>query len=233
MREKLLELYAEWLNEIKAERFKLLSDKFSNPYFVSIPDGWESAEHRIMIVGEEGYGKWGCGKADGWSADDIEKIQRYNYETVAEILDRGADRRKFWKRFIEVYKSGYPCIWNNIDKIHFLEKRKGKYALTKEERIYLHSTNIKILKREIEILTPDVVVFFGWYYNSLVNELPEICNKLYPDGEGDNSLWKKNVCKITEKDIDYIFTYHPSWRGKYKPADYEERVIECIKNCLN
>lgn len=228
MQKELNELYKKWLNDVEDKCPEFLSDNYSNPYFVSIPDGWVNAKHKIMIVGEEGYGKWGYGKADGWAASDIEKIQQYNYDAVTQIIERGSDRRKFWQRFIKIYNLGFPCIWNNIDKIHYLQKRKGSFKLTYEERLLLHSTEIKILKEEIEILKPDVVVFFGWYGASLAKELPAIYAMLYPDGNED--LWKNSFYKITDNNINYIFTYHPSWRRK--PANYEAEVLDCVESCL-
>ncbi len=226
--DELVKYYKKWANEIKVVCPEFLSAEYSNPYFVSIPEQWESSKHKIMIVGEEGYGEWGCGKAEGWTIDDIEKIQNYNLQVAKKIIEKGSDRRKFWTRFIGVSNLGYPCIWNNLDKIHHL--RKGKCRLNVEEEILLHSTETKILQNEIDVLKPNFIIFFGWYYEALSRELPEICKQLYPKGKLDNSLWKNSFYNIEDNGTNYIFSYHPSWRKK--PTGYEQNLLNCIKSCL-
>lgn len=230
MQKELTTLYRDWNEQLKSKCSKLLSGAFSNPHYVYVPNGWESAKNRVMIVGEEGYGIWGQGKQAGLTSSDIADIQRTNGEIVDYVLAKDKDSRKFWRRFKSIKDLGVPCIWNNLDKIYYMGKDRKKCCLTTEEEKLLHSTNIKILKEEIAILKPSVVVFFGWYCDALHVELPEIWRKLYPNG--DNRLWKNSFYKIFDNDINYIFTYHPSWRGKYKPTDYEQRVIDCIKACL-
>jgi hypothetical protein len=237
MHEKLKKLYEEWSDELLLNCSALSEKDYSNPCYVSIPEGWETAEQRIMIVGEEGYGEWGCGKAYGWDKNkpawtlkDIAKIQDYNRWAIDKYA---TGRTAFWRRFKQIKDLGLPCIWNNLDKIHFLKKRKGlKHQLTTAEEQLLHSTEIKVLQEEIDILKPTVVVFFGWYYHSLVRELPEICHMLYPKGERDDSLWKYKVYKIKKDNITYIFTYHPAWHGKNKPKTYEEDVLQEVKNAI-
>ena len=76
-----------------------------------------------------------------------------------------------------------------------------QYQLTRAEEQLLHMTDIKVLRREIEILKPTVVVFFGWYYYALHMEVPEICKRLYPNGWGDDSLWKYTVYSIEQNNI--------------------------------
>lgn len=230
MQTELLKLYSRWLTELTDKCPELLSDKYSNPHYVSIPKNWENAKHRVMIVGEEGYGSWGNGKGGGLTLDNIEKIQYWNNNDVEKILNSGKDKRKFWRRFIEISKLGYPCIWNNLDKIFVRGKKNCRLSVA--DRNLLHTLPTKILKEEIGILKPDIVIFFGWYYDSLSAELPEVCARLYPKGKKDNSLWKLKVCSIDFNGGHYIFTYHPSWHGKYKPLDYEDNVLNCIKSLI-
>ena len=67
---QLTTVYEKWLNELKSSHPYLLeNDRYSNPYYLYIPKEWQAAENRIMIVGEEGYGEWGCGKQSGWTKD--------------------------------------------------------------------------------------------------------------------------------------------------------------------
>ena len=50
MQEKLKKLYEEWSDELLLNCSALSEKDYSNPYYVSIPEGWETAEQRIMIV---------------------------------------------------------------------------------------------------------------------------------------------------------------------------------------
>ena len=56
MREKamrqLQDAYARFLRDIEKDAPGLMGDKYSNPYFISIPEKWF----------EEGFGTYGCGK---------------------------------------------------------------------------------------------------------------------------------------------------------------------------
>lgn len=236
MKEALKELYEQWSNEIETNCSALVEGEYSNPYYVSIPEDWETSKLRIMIVGEEGYGTWGCGKSCGWNEQDppytikdVENIQRYNAWAIKTYTEQ--NKTAFWRRFKKIMAFGYPCIWNNLDKIHSIIKRKRlKHKLTNVEKQLLHSTPTKVLKREIEILKPTIVVFFGWYYESLCKELPEICKLLYPKGKEDDSLWKNTVYQINKDNITYVFTYHPSWG--YRTKGYEEKVMNDLINTV-
>lgn len=78
--------YLEWIEQIKKVCPELLGDRYSNPYYISIPSKWYQQENRILIVGQEGHGTWGCGKADGIFADDISNIQKFNKEYLESQL---------------------------------------------------------------------------------------------------------------------------------------------------
>ena len=237
MKTDLKELYAQWSDEIIANCSALIEEDYSNPYYVDIPDNWESSQQRIMIVGEEGNGKWGCGKTYGWTKQepaytikDIDKIQYYNTWAIKTYTEQ--NKTPFWRRFKKIRDLGSPCVWNNLDKIHSTVKRKGlKYQLSKAEEQFLHSTPTKVLQKEIEILKPTIVIFFGWYYESLHKELPEVSALLYPNGKSDDSLWKCTVCTIEKDNITYIFTYHPNWGSRRK--GYEEQAINAVIKALN
>lgn len=228
--------YEKWLQELKESQSHLLEKEYSNPYFISIPNGWYDSKTRILVVGEEGYGTWGCGKGDGTvSADEISKIQDMNRQYLGKqldyiALDIGEKKNKspFWRRFMAINQYGI-CAWSNIDKIHLLKERKCQ--LTNRDRMALHSLSTKVLKEEISILQPTHVIFFGWYGISLKHELPEVFEQLYPEGLGDSSVWNKNVVALDIDQKKYIFTYHPGWHNQ--PKGYEEKVMSVFKGALS
>jgi len=235
-RQQLTQVYTKWIKELQNCAPALISGDYSNPYYTSIPEGWfETTGPRIMIVGEEGFGKRGCGKraslskdedAPFYTAEDIEDIQQITRRFFSEQFDVDNQRKSpFWNRFRRVAKYG-ACCWTNIDKIHRLDNKRC--ALRKKERILLHSTNTRILAEEISILKPTHIVFFGWYGISLQHELPELFSKLYPGGLKDESVWKES--KIVPFDCEQykaLFLYHPAWGNRNKW--YEPAVDEALE----
>ena len=238
MQTDLKKIYEKWSDEVISNCPSLIEGAYSNPYYVSIPNNWEISQQRIMIVGEEGNGSWGCGKSYGWTEQEpaytiksIEKIQYYNTWAIEKYPQQ--NKSPFWRRFKKIMDFGYPCIWNNLDKIYSFDtsrKEKGKklnYQLTTAEEIQLHSVPTKILHEEITTLKPTVVVFFGWYPKSLRLELPQIYDELY----SHQSEWSKTALwHFVSENIIYIFTYHPSWGNRQK--GYELKVADYIINSI-
>lgn len=224
---ELIAKYALWISELREYAPVLLSDKYSNPYYTSIPNGWfETQGPRILVVGEEGFGLWGCGKTGVicdfenpfYLPEDFAEIQNVNYNYLRTQLgqqDTGKrNNSPFWNRFRRVAEYGI-CCWTNIDKIHRLSRTRC--ALSESERILLHSTPTRILSEEIDLLRPTHIVFFGWYGISLRHEIPELFSKLYPNGLNDNSAWKDS--KIVAADYGKyksLFLYHPAWGNRNK-----------------
>lgn len=69
-KQKLVEVNRRFTKDIEETAPKLLESAYSNPYFISIPENWFTTKSpRILIVGEEGFGTYGCGKRG--KTDDI------------------------------------------------------------------------------------------------------------------------------------------------------------------
>lgn len=223
-RRQLYELYRGWENELKSVCPQLISEKYSHPYYLHIPDEWFTAKHRILVVGEEGF---------GYKQFDlsISEAQAFNKNYLLGQLTHGADNHSpFWQRVRKIAAcTDVSIAWTNLDMIHH-SGRKG-CALKKCERMALHQTPTPILSEEIRILEPDIVVYFGWYGISLQAELPEVFQMLYPGGLRDYSQWKEEKMKvINEGGRNHVFTYHPGWGQRVK--GYEERVFELIKKTM-
>lgn len=230
---RLVDAYQEWLDELRLYAPQLLNSKYSNPYYISIPEGWfDEGRPRIMVVGEEGFGIWGCGKSGVpnhkekpfYSIDEFDAIQKPNYDYLRSQLGKGhsspLNKSPFWNRFRRASKFGI-CCWTNIDKIHKLSNEKC--ALSIKDQRALHSVNTRILNEEIKILQPTHIVFFGWHRISLRHELPELFNQIYPTGLADQSGWKETtIMSLKYNTIPCLFLYHPNWGIRKK--GYEEKV---------
>lgn len=243
-RNELFDVYRKWEKELKGKCPELINKQYSHPYYLHIPDKWYQSKYRILIVGEEGHGE----KKFDLS---IEEAQEFNRKYLLsqidpEQLDKN-DRYKrngscFWRRIRSIAQlmknngSSYSITWTNLDMIHHSAKN-GNCKLKKKNRKALHDTDIKILSKEIEILRPTHVIYFGWYGISLEKELPDVFTRLYPNGLGDESLWKdEKMAKFRESGIWHIFTYHPSWGYRQKRDDngknYEDKVLNQILETL-
>ena len=238
---QLKNMYEQWLSELVSIQPEFLNPDYSNPYYTAIPYGWFDSDIRIYCIGEEGHGTWGCGKSDGIEASDFDYIQSWNWrylssnicpdETFNHPLYSVEEKEEFntspfWNRFRKLREYG-PCAWSNIDKIHVLG---SECALKKKDRVKLHETETKIIAKELEILQPTHVVFFGWYGISLQQEMPKLFSELYPAGLDDESVWKKSVVTRSIDGINYIVAYHPNWGSKQK--GYEEWVLEEFKKTI-
>ena len=244
-RKELFEVYQKWENELKQSCPKLITEEFSHPYYLHIPDKWYESQYRILIVGEEGHGEKEFDLT-------IEKAQEFNRtyllsQITPDQLDKN-DRykrngSKFWCRVRSIDQLmkdkgySYSITWTNLDMIHHLDTGDRGCVLQDDERISLHSTPTKILYEEIRILEPTHVIYFGWYGISLEKELPDVFTRLYPNGLGDESLWKdEKMAKFRESGIWHIFTYHPSWGYRQKRDDngknYEDKVLNQILETL-
>ena len=239
-RRELSEAYRQWSGELQQNCPELINERYSHPYYLHIPDNWCQSTYRILIVGEEGYGEK---KFDL----PIEEAQLFNRDYLLSQLGKSVKYKHngsaFWRRIRSIAQLmndngiSYSITWTNLDKIH-RSARKGNCRLKKEERESLHSTVTKILSKEIDILQPTHVIYFGWYGISLEKELPDVFSRLYPEGLDDDSQWKdEKTSKIQENGIWHIFTYHPAWGYRQKRnADgkgYEDKVLEQITKSLD
>ena len=225
--EKLTELYLRWYAELYNCAPKLLSEAYSNPHYVAVPKDWDRARAKIMIVGEEGYGKSGCGRLVGWTMHEIREwtLSYLNVQLSGNKEHTDYNRSPFWNRIRRIKSKNTSFVWNNIDKIYNRIPTGRNHALSISDRKRLHSTRTKVLREEIEIIFPDIVVFFGWHNHSLEAELPELYNRLY--GNGRQAV-EKGVYTIECDERIYIFTWHPF----YQPLKYEDEVVAEIKRAI-
>ena len=244
---KLNDIYQLWGNQLKQldkTDIDLCSSIYSKPYYISIPEKWfERDMVRVMIVGQEGRGDW---KQEGWrdlqpeNLADIEKIKEWHKGYLGRQLGENKSEEynynnsSFWQRFRKINElENCVCCWNNLDKIH--RNGKVKCALTDEERKKLHSTEKKVLDEEINILNPNIVVFFGYSEreSALKAELESVANKFYGKEKKDyEKLYEQKIYKVIEGVRTYIFTNHPAWRNQYKPKNYEDNVILALREAI-
>lgn len=224
--EQLKSAYRSWVDEIKDKYPEFLSDKYSNPYYTSIPNDWYD-KNRIYIVGEEGFGSQ---KDSSEKFDDFDMIQRFNTDYMMLNLNKstGYNKSPFWNRIRKIYglsDSEIGITWGNLDKIHILHK--SNCQLSDPEKHKLHSLKCNILYREIEILDPTIVVFFGWYYVSISYDFKPYYSIITSEYEKN----KKCPFDLIIDERVCIFSNHPNWGQRQK--GYENLVLALVKKHLN
>lgn len=231
---KLKSLYATWINEVKASFPEAFSDvNFSNPYFIGVPHEWFTSKKRVLVVFENGFGRGGNYKDKGIKYDKIGYLMRTNLFDFEQYMKEPVrNEHPYWTRFRNIKEEDVTYTYTAMDKIAVRHDTLSN--LKKEDRIKLHSIPIKILAEEINILKPTLVFFFGWHESALKIELPSVYEKLYPNGEGDDSLWLDTCVNIEDNGVDYIFSYSPFapyWKNK--PDNYEKTVYDLFIARLN
>ncbi len=223
-RKQLYEVYKVWEKELKAACPQLITKEYSHPYYLHIPDDWFVAGHKILIVGEEGFGT----KQFDLS---IEEAQEFNRAYLAEQLGKGKKNNSgFWRRIRKIaVLPDVSVTWTNLDMIHINGK---ECRLSEYEQTMLHQTPTAILSEEIRILEPDIVVYFGWYREplraELRGELAPVFDALYPSGKPG---WEpEKMQAIKQGKVCHIFTYHPGWGQRVK--GYEDKVMDLVTNTL-
>ena len=255
--EKLVAAYLEWYEELKEKQPQLLGDDYSNPYYCSIPADWYEAKNRVLIVGEEGHGDWGCGKwGEGelkYGPEEIDKIQTYNWSYLSSNLYSNPKEEsikfnrlypgacwkeynssRFWTRARNICREDIVCAWTNADKIHRKKSSSPSCALTDSQRKKLHSLDHKILQSEIGILDPTHVFFFGWRRKSFETDLPDVFEEFYRKDSNGHDIYSDHVAVFRLNSRWYIFTKHPGARnlpGGYRA--YEQSVLEAFSQTLN
>lgn len=231
-------VYREWLEAAKRPNGifcdKSGVEKFSNPYFLGVPNEWniEKDGVRLLVVGQEGAsGHWNAidMNSDKYIAfDEVEKLQEASIATVAKRVD-GKDATvdicgekhliknnstAFWRFFNRIATNdktveAYPCAWTNIDLVCYNHRtEKDKYKLNETDRAVLHSETIPaIFKRLADIAKPTHIIFASWRDVSFDHEFES-----KPSGFL-NDFFKRNganaVLLTHLSDIPCLVSYHP------------------------
>ena len=222
-----------WLKEMSSIAPNLLGNKYSNPYYLALPDKWFSSKQRILIVVEDGFGFEGNGKYQEIKPNEIKKIQDFTLDWFHHYVSNADDgEHDFWYRARAVCLLGKPVAFTSLNMFSMRHAHRSKPS--DADRKLMHSGNIRILKEEIDIAKPTHIFFFGWYGDSLKTELPDVHHCLYPRGDDDSSLWIDSFADFTVNGVYYLFSYNPySPYWKKKPSDYEDQILKALKAHLN
>ena len=224
----------EWENENPTKGI-------TKPLCLAISDEnrYYSSDIKVMIFGQE---------TNGWFDDDDRYIGLEGMQDAYMSFYKGANfdpkkkhKGQFKNGFNHIVSSLYDnyqernieFVWNNIIK---RGKKNGKGR--PPEKVYLLERDyFDVVKEEIDILKPDVIIFFtGPYYDKYIANVFEHVNKNESFKEVPG-FKKRQLAKIKGINTKIaIRTYHPNYlyrvRGKKKHTDYFNTIMTLIKNAL-
>lgn len=189
----------------------------TNPYFITVQDAYCNAGRRIMVVGQETL-SWGgeFGNDGGFSLErNVDELMNlYDICIKDERL-----KTTFWQFGRAIAKaSDAQVIFNNIAKVGWCNKRG-----------FLPSLQPRILKKEIEITKPNLLVFTTGPREQYMQELNQ--NGICPSGrESLVSIDGKAYAEIWEGvSVPTIWCYHPRYLSTRKVIkSVREKAAEYI-----
>lgn len=204
-------------------------ERATNPLLIQIDESYLNSDIRVMLFGQETNGWLNYIKdREGEFAQDPNTAY-YLYNDYYNWFQKGignSNTSPFWQGFIRlkdhISKGKAGMVWNNISKI-------GKIEAGHNGDIYqIGLEKFNVIKEEIDILKPDVLVFFsGPYYDG------EIKNVLGGFGQEGikNDVEPRELAKLSFDDIDVklaLRTYHPGYLWRSKKREYVDFIAEQI-----
>jgi hypothetical protein len=206
--DRLVPLYKKyWKNIVSLKK----SDAgLSNPHLICFPDNFEKQRVRLLTIGQQtGPNRWHQDYEINNSIDSITGLMDSYYDYYIGCYD---NRRIFFQavRRVESMLNIDRCnsVWSEIDKMDL----NGKAANFDTSRKMYDS--FPVLKQEIEISKPDVVVFFtGPNYD---NNIKYIFKNALFEKVGNHPV--RQFSKISHPELpDKTFrTYHPNYLRRSK-----------------
>ena len=135
----------------------------TNPFWLKVPEEYATAKKRILMINQETY-RW----HGEFSSKSTNKVMQYYATFIENVLHHYKKPTPIWDKFRDLYtlalKQGIAIIPNNIGKIGYGRKTKqGEYEGCngfKKEGVNFHHWVNDVFFKEIEILKPDLILFF-------------------------------------------------------------------------
>lgn len=204
-------------------------NRATNPLLLQIDSSYANADLKVMFFGQE-TNSWGGEFNDGVFDEDV-NIQLLFSLYKSFYLERKCESygKPFWNFMKRIQSYNYPCnvgyVWNNVLKIGKQESGTPQNGLIDYTKTYFD-----VIPKEIEILKPDVLLFFtGPKYDEHINKFVGDFTITSVDGFNTNELCILNFTNLPNRIA--LRTYHPQFLqrlGKAKLDIYYNRIIEFI-----
>ncbi len=239
IQEQLNQLYKTELAKSKIESLKDVN-KLSAPLLIKVYKSYLDANLKIMYVGKE-TNHWLThfsikaerrglvGVYNNASLDINRLLERYNKRmTQSNNWTKSALFKQYKNikdQLVDTQVGSGSVIWNNLFKMSYdIGKGYSKTSLGHSDK--LQEISKKIFLKEIDILSPDILIFVvGSSYDKVI--------KNYLEGyETVEIVIPKKLWKFKYKDMICYRTVHPDsirFIKKEKRIDYYQLIIDDIK----
>jgi len=223
--EKLIELYNSNLSGLQAIHDKF-DDQVDGPQMMYCwEENYKNAEIKILFIGQE---------PNTWIYESWAEIERplERYKEFALATNKKNDETTFWKGVVQVNEilnrkpDNRLCfLWTNVSK--YSTKEGGRVA---DKDFDFINENFNVLQSEINIIKPDVVIFFSG---------PDLDERITTQFEGKlifekihDQIPSRQLAKIIHKNLprDTYRVYHPSALQRQKKWNYLQLIINQIKD---
>jgi hypothetical protein len=232
---QLLKLYQKYTDSIYAETWE---SNVSAPLLMHVFDEYCAMENKILFVGQETH-SWGQMNLKPSPADLLKKYREFNLGKSADYGDGKPFRylrSPFWNFNRNVFYQGNwknsevtnktnGFLWTNISKFDCNSTTPSEVLQDRNE------AGFELLKSEIAILKPDVVVFLtGSKYDHRINNVfNPVRETILPDGylyqlsTADGSLPPRTF--QTKHPRTLLGSRRNKMANRYK--DVVEKVVAC------
>lgn len=231
MEKELYKIYSEKWGNLNKEILEIyknsdLKIKPTNPLLISLENNdYQNSEIKVMIFGQE-TNSW----YETYNGNINKTLNFYrDFFNKGEALNNYSGA--FWNgvnRFLDLLGNKYPnkkigLLWNNVIKIGCEERNKNMPP----EYIYkIEKENFNLIKKEIEILKPNIILFLsGPYYDFAI------------ENAFGTSYKKSQIKEFSERQLskidigfgENIFrTYHPNYLWRNNINKYFNAIINQI-----
>jgi hypothetical protein len=235
-------VYDSWKHSVKFSKEE--SDLIGPPLLLHITPEYWNAEHRILIYGQETYGWWWTREHlhtlpgyPPWTFKDVSTLSQFlsNEDSVKALcwgykefkfgLTQKLGGTPFWRAFRDIQKwPNASLMWSNVLRTDCTPRH-----FAKDPGIKLKDLNDKmieqqefVLRNELEILKPDVCIFFsGPYYDHIIRSA-------FPNTEFSQCT------NVPERELGLLSggllpgrtfrTFHPNYLSRAKKWEYIEQL---------
>ncbi len=223
-----------------------LADRLSPPLLLYPTARWNEAGARVLIVGQETLGwDFSAGWYFDWPYPSLSSFKDFmTFEGSVDAMMHGYKvfefsryqpdnyRSPFWRAYRQIRRNfdsevdglNTAVLWTNLFRMS-LDGGSVVNNGTVEEIQSIQSATSGLLSREIQILKPNVVLFFtGPYYNdTLYTEFSGLQLVDFSGHDTSRTAWLQHPLLPSTS----LRTYHPGYlnRGNWQLIDKIEQVI--------
>lgn len=208
--EQLARIYNVFYPEFQGLRKNFSNFNMANPYLLSLPDGYAMALLRVMLIGKE-TNHWGT------------ELANVSVETLMElyrkfVIEGWGDNYAFWTFVSALREYSRDDLGNAVSVISNNVVKVGNDGIGfNDELLEAMLKKENLLKEEIGILRPDILIFLtGPSYDPVIK-------KILGDFaiESIDPALRLDRLYIDGLDVEAYRCYHPrylSCRRKWNPA---------------